>query len=401
MLEIKNEFKTIQFALFFTDYDDKDTRVYRFLLPKCLISHSPNYQTKVMMHKKLETLYGAQLYARSERHANLNVMSFVYTIVDPVIVADQNLIKDSLQLLNDIFVDRSYFSEAIFEEEKRMLIEQWESVKDHKRTYANMEFSKLFFESDLSGYPMSGTLEDIKKTTLDDLIKYYQNHFFKQDIKIILNGHVGDQTKMIEEKLLISEKKQDLNIEFSFRELKPVQKKEEKTQMNQAILKLGYHFPIFRFDASYEAALCLDTIIGGYPESRLFREIREKQGLCYDISSNYDFYKGVLLISSGVAKHQKDYALNEIIKLVENIKTDFITKDELEHAKAFLIHQIKSSLDLQSYMTKRAYFHAIFQEGMTTEARINRINKVSLDDINQITDKLNLDTIYVLYGGQS
>ena len=119
MIQIKNEFKTIQFALFFTDYDEKDTRVYRFLLPKLLISHSNTYKTKTLMQKKLEDLYGARLYTRSERHANLNVMSFMLTIVDPVIVDDYDLINQSIALLNDIFVDRSYFDEDIFMEEKK------------------------------------------------------------------------------------------------------------------------------------------------------------------------------------------------------------------------------------------------------------------------------------------
>ena len=66
---------------------------------------------------------------------------------------------------------------------KRLLIEQWETLKDHKRVYANVEFGKAFFGDDLSAYPMSGTLEDIKKLTLDDVISYYQKKFFDNEIK--------------------------------------------------------------------------------------------------------------------------------------------------------------------------------------------------------------------------
>ncbi|MFA5471372.1 MAG: pitrilysin family protein [Acholeplasmataceae bacterium] len=399
MIQIKNEFKTIQFALFFTDYDEKDTRVYRFLLPKLLISHSNTYKTKTMMQKKLEDLYGARLYTRSERHANLNVMSFMLTIVDPVIVDDHDLINQSIALLNDIFVDRSYFDEDIFMEEKRLLIEQWETLKDHKRVYANVEFGKAFFGDDLSAYPMSGTLEDIKKLTLDDVISYYQKKFYDNEIKIIINGHIDEHIQTIKDSLLIKAKSKDFDIEFKFRDVKTLNQIQEETKMNQAILKLGYHLPIFRFDPLYEAALCVDTILGGYPESRLFKEIREKQGLCYDVSSNFDFYKGVLIVSSGVSKQQKDYALEEIIKEVDRLKIDKVDLEELSYAKAYLVHQIKSSLDSQSYLTKRQYFRDIFNDQTPTEKRIENILNVSLEVICQVIDMIKLDTTYVLYGG--
>lgn len=399
MIQIKNEFKTIQFALFFTDYDEKDTRVYRFLLPKLLISHSNTYKTKTLMQRKLEDLYGARLYTRSERHANLNVMSFMFTIVDPVIVDDQDLINQSISLLNDIFVNRTFFDEDIFMEEKRLLIEQWETLKDHKRVYANVEFSKAFFKDDLSAYPMSGTLEDIKKLKLDDVIQYYQTKFFNNEIKVIVNGHIDDHIKTINDELLIKANPKTFDIEFKFRDAETLGQIQEETKMNQAIIKLGYHLPVFRFDPLYEAALCVDTILGGYPESRLFKEIRERQGLCYDVSSNFDFYKGVLIVSSGVAKHQKDYALNEIIKEVEKLKTDQVDLEELEYAKAYLIHQIKSSLDSQSYLTKRQFFRDIFDDHTPTEKRIENINNVSLDDIKKVIDMIYLDTTYILYGG--
>ena len=401
MIGIKNEFKTIQFALFFTGIDKKEERVYRFLLPKLLISSTKNYHTKALMYRHLENLYGAQLYTKTEKHANFNVMSFMLTIVDPKIVLNQNLVKEAVALLNEIFMDRTSFNAQIFEEEKRLLIEQWEVLKDHKRAYANIEFAKSFYDEDLAAYPLSGTLEDIKKVSLENLLSYYQTAFFNQDIKIVINGHIETFIDDIKTSLLVETKDMQLSPEFEFRKPHPLVKRYEKTHMNQAILKLGFVLPIYRFDGLYEAALCFDTMLGGYPESRLFNEIREKQGLCYDISSNYDYYKGTIVISSGVAKHQKDYALDEIIKVANSFEENPVTLEELEHAKAYLTHQIKSSLDHQSYMTKRSFFRSIFGDATTTEQRLINIMKVSIEDIQKVASMVTLDTIYVLYGGES
>lgn len=399
MVEINNGFKTIQVAIYFTDYDDLDTRVYRFLLSKLLISHTSKYNTKQLMHKKLENLYGANLYARVQRHANLNVMGVVFTCVDPLIVKDDQLLDQSIHLINDMFTNREFFSEEIFLEEKRLLIEQFDGLKDNRRVYANYEFSKFFFEGDLYGQPLPGKIEDIKKVTLEDVKSYYNGAFLNQDVKIYLNGHIKDHVDKFRNTLTIKEKYKDFKIDLSFRKPRPFSHKEEMMKMNQAILKLGYIIDVFRSDELYEAALCFDLILGGYPESRLFKEIREKQGLCYDVSSSYDYYKGVLFISSGVAKDKKDYALKEIKKLVEDFKVNEITHEELAFAKTYIKHQIQSSLDHQSYMTQSMFIKHILKEEITTEQRLKRLEQVILDDVVNISKSIVLDTTYALYGG--
>jgi predicted Zn-dependent peptidase len=143
----------------------------------------------------------------------------------------------------------------------------------------------------------------------------------------------------------------------------------------------------------------LDIILGGYPESRLFKVIREEEGLCYDISSSYDYYKGVVMISSGIDLSKVDHALKSIQDLVENIKTGGITGEELLHAKAYYIHQIKSSLDSQSTLTKRAFVREMLHYQETIEEKIQKIENVRLEDVEKAASMLVLDTIYVLKGG--
>ena len=176
---------------------------------------------------------------------------------------------------------------------------------------------------------------------------------------------------------------------------------EEKTDMQQAIIKLGYHFPIFRNDSLYNTAVLIDTVLGGYAESRLFKEIREKEGLCYDVSSSYDYYKGVLTISSGVDLKQKDRALEAIRKLVQVMVAQGITEDELKHAKSYYAHQVKSSLDSQSVLTKRAFIRDLLNHHETFEEKLLAIKNVTMDDFNKALHLLTLDTIYILYGGEN
>ncbi|HCZ23778.1 MAG TPA: hypothetical protein DHV05_02820 [Acholeplasmataceae bacterium] len=140
-------------------------------------------------------------------------------------------------------------------------------------------------------------------------------------------------------------------------------------------------------------------ILGGYPESRLFKQIREEEGLCYDISSNYDYYKGVSVISSGIDLSKIDHALDRMKNLVEVLKKDGITDTELLHAKAYYIHQLKSSLDSQSTLTKRAFVREMLHYHESIEDKIEKIEHVTVTDVNKAASLLKLDTIYVLKGG--
>jgi predicted Zn-dependent peptidase len=400
MLLIQNDFKTIQFAVYFTDLDEEDTRVYRFLLPKLLTSHTNQYATKTMMSEKLEDLYGAYFKTKVERVGNLSVVSIILTIVDPKIVEDEHLLDQALSLLNAVLFEHDGFSRDIFDEEKRMIIEQWETLADKKRLYAETKFYEHFFKGDAYGYPMSGTLEDTKKMTLEKMQDYYRRVFLNNTKKFVVNGRVEDKDQKKIEDVLIHETQLKLPFSTTFRAPRELLIVEEKTDMQQAIIKLGYHFPIFRNDSLYNAAVLLDTILGGYAESRLFKEIREKEGLCYDVSSSYDYYKGVLTISSGVDLKQKDRALAAIRKLVVDMIAQGITEDELKHAKSYYAHQVKSSLDSQSVLTKRAFIRDLLNHHETFEEKLIAIQKVSMEDLKKTLELLTLDTIYILHGGE-
>lgn len=401
MLFIENDFKTIQFAVYFTDLDEDETRVYRFLLPRLLTTHTNQLINKTIMNEKLEDLYGAYFKSRVERIGNLSVVSIILTIVDPKIIGDDSLLDKALDLFNQVLFDHNSFNKELFLEEQRMIIEQWETLYDKKRLYAQTKFYEHFFEGDAYGTPLSGSLKDIKKLTVEKLEAYYHDVFLNNTKKFVANGRITES----DEKKIESIVKHDMHLNHpfvsTFRPSRSVLVIEEETQMKQAILKLGYHFPIFRTDELYHAAVLLDIILGGYPESRLFKEIRENQGLCYDVSSTYDYYKGVIMISSGVDVKQKEHALEAIKQLVIDMIDEGITPKELEHAKAYYAHQIKSSLDSQSFLTKRAFIRELLNHEDTFEERLEAIRQVTVDDVKKTLNKITLDTIYVLHGGQN
>lgn len=400
MLFVNNDFKTIQLSIYFTDLDKKESSVYRFLLPKLITTHTHTIGSKKLMSEKLEDLYGAYFKSRVERIGNLSVASIQMTFVNPKIIEDDHLFDQALELFHQVIFDHESFNLEIFEEEKRMLLEQWETIKDKKRIYAVNQFNHYFFDKDIYGYPISGTYKDIKKLSVEKVYEYYKNVLLKNNVRLIANGDLSQEQMDKIKQFGLQKTPLKTPLELKFRDPRDAIEIKEETKMQQAILKIGYHFPIFRNDPLYYPAILLDDILGGYPESRLFQDIREKQGLCYDISSNYDPYKGVLFISSGVDLKHMDHALESVKRLVNELIQEGVTPTELEHAKAYFSHELKSSLDSQGIQTRRIFLKDILGFNETIEEKLIAIEKVTVDSLKEAAKYLTLDTVYILHGGE-
>lgn len=400
MLFVNNDFKTIQLSIYFTDLDEKESSVYRFLLPKLITTHTHTIGSKKLMSEKLEDLYGAYFKSRVERIGNLSVASIQMTFVNPKIIEDDHLFDQALELFHQVIFDHESFNIEIFEEEKRMLLEQWETIKDKKRIYAVNQFNHYFFDKDIYGYPISGTYKDIKKLSVEKVYEYYKNVLLKNNVRLIANGDLSQEQMDKIKQFGLQKTPLKTPLELKFRDSRDAIEIKEETKMQQAILKIGYHFPIFRNDPLYYPAILLDDILGGYPESRLFQDIREKQGLCYDISSNYDPYKGVLFISSGVDLKHMDHALESVKRLVNELIQEGVTPTELEHAKAYFSHELKSSLDSQGIQTRRIFLKDILGFNETIEEKLIAIEKVTVDSLKEAAKYLTLDTVYILHGGE-
>ncbi len=393
---IQSDFKTIQVSLYMIDYDDVKKRAYRFLLPKLLTSHTEKFNTRLDMSKHLQDLYGALLGGRTYYLANLNVINIACQIVNPQIVNESELLKETIDLFLDMLDRKTLFNEMIFNEEKRMLIEQWDSIKDQKRLYANTKFSASFYGKHPFGYPHSGYKEDIEAITLEQMYDYFKDIISTNTIRFYINGYTSDQE--ILKKLEAFEQYKKHEIKFSqvvFDEPKNVV---ETLDMKQSMIKIGYELPVFRNNPLYEAATMLDLMIGGYVESLMFKVIREEMGLCYDVRSSYDSTQGVMVISSGVDQRRTDEAIFHMKKMIESPLNYEFNEEKLELAKQFVTHQIKSSYDDQSAMTSRSFYDDLYHKNLTMEEKINRFLNVTFEDVLLAHKKLKLNTVYVLTG---
>ena len=167
--------------------------------------------------------------------------------------------------------------------------------------------------------------------------------------------------------------------------------------INQSILLFGFKLDnITEFERLYTLAV-YNSILGGSPDSKLFREVREKNSLCYSISSTYSGINSYEIISAGINKKDYNKAVKLIKKEIKKMALGEFTEEEIKQAQITYIASLKEIEDAPSSMISIYEAHEYLGYDLMPEREKN-IVKVTKEDIITLAKKLKLDTIYLLEG---
>ncbi|MFA5189068.1 MAG: pitrilysin family protein [Patescibacteria group bacterium] len=313
--------------------------------------------------------------------------------------------SDNLDLACDILADmlnNSLFPAKEIAKEKGVVIEEIKMYEDQPIQYAEILCEELLFKGSDLEHNIAGTRESISKMTRQQIVNYLNSYYAPANAVLMV---VGKYPKNIENVLNKYFVQPGFGKKFTDAELMPVKLKQIEPQIllnykatNQAHLAMA--FPAYSyFHPDLYALYLLAIILGGNMSSRLFIDVREKQGLCYYIRSQADIYEdsGDLMIRSGIDISKLDKALAIIFKDLRAIKAKGITAEELAKAKTFL----KGRLTLQlEELNDLADFYGrefiLAKRILTPEQKIKKIMAVTKSQVNKVAkdiiqkNKLNL-----------
>ena len=177
-----------------------------------------------------------------------------------------------------------------------------------------------------------------------------------------------------------------------------VRRVEERMDVTQGKLSMGFTTGCTAGEAEYPALLVLNTVFGGGITSKLFTKVREELSLCYYAMSSIEKNKGVMIVSSGVEFDKLETAEKEILRQLEDCRNGEISDYEFDSAKRYLLSDLKTALDspgrLDDYANgQRA---AGLEGGMEELAR--GIEAVTRGQVAEAARRVTLDTIFTLRG---
>ena len=312
---------------------------------------------------------------------------------------------ENLDLACDILSDmlnNSLFKAQEIAKEKGVILEEIKMYEDQPIQYAEILCEENLFKGSDLEHNIAGTREAIKNTSRKEILNYLHKYYAPQNAVLVVVGKINKKIKKILNKYFSC---QGFGKKFYNSNIMPFALKQKELRIslnykktNQAHLALG--FPAYSyFHPDLYAFYLLAIILGGNMSSRLFTEVREKQGLCYYIRAQADVYEdtGDLMIRSGLDITKLDKALQIIFKNLREIKAKGITTEELAKAKKF----VKGRLTLQlEELNDVADFYGrefiLAKRILTPEQKIGEIMAVTKKQVNKVArdilrkEKLNL-----------
>lgn len=125
--------------------------------------------------------------------------------------------------------------------------------------------------------------------------------------------------------------------------------------------------------------------------SRLFQEVREKQGLAYSIYSYMASHSdsGSLVVYAGTSQEKMDEVIEIILREMKRFNSESLTDDELFAAKEQLKGNILLSLESSdNRMSKLAKNEIYFGRYQSIENIMNSFDKVTTRSVQELSADL-------------
>jgi len=317
------------------------------------------------------------------------------------------VVKEKAEVAFDILSDmlfNSLFKKSEIDRERGVIVEEIKMYKDNPLFYIGDLLEETVYQGHQLGRDIGGTAKIINNIPRAEIIKYRDSFYEPKRMIIGLAGNISKPkaAQLLDryfKKRFGKPAKHD-RLDFVDQQ-KAARIKVHYQKTDQVQMSLGFT-AIGRSSGDYLVQVILATILGGNMSSRLFINVRERQGLAYSIRAGIDEHQDIscFYINGGLAKQNVTLAYRLIIRELNKIKKEPVSNEELKKAKDFLVGKlalnIEESFDYISWLIKQYIDVGIIKDLATVKKEINQVTTSQVQqlakDIFQ-QDKLNLAII--------
>jgi predicted Zn-dependent peptidase len=303
-------------------------------------------------------------------------------------VLDQHL-SQAFDVLADLVLNPSFREEDI-EKEKGVILEEIKMEADSPDYLVHEIFSSNFWKDHPLGKPILGTRETVKRFDRDAVLEYYAAVYVPSNLIVTAAGNLTHErlVGLVREHFenapagapLGPDSPPNTHARIALR---------NKKALEQVHLCLGvpsYPLP----HAERFPCYVLNTLLGGGMSSRLFQNIRERQGLAYAVFSELSPYRdtGCLSIYAGTSIESAPRVVESILREFRELKQEQVSVEELRRAKDHLKGSLMLSLEsTSSRMSNLARQEMYFGKFFTLDELVESIESVTAGDVQRIAQK--------------
>jgi predicted Zn-dependent peptidase len=300
------------------------------------------------------------------------------------------VLDQHLSLAFDVLADlvlHPLFREEDIEKERGVILEEIKMEADSPDYLVHEIFSSNFWKDHPLGKPILGTPQTVKRLDRATIWDYYSRVYAPANLTVTAAGNLNHDRMVA----LVREHFDALppgdpvppDTAPSTHARIALRNKKDLEQVHVCLGVPSYPLPHEKRFACY----VLNTLLGGGMSSRLFQNIRERQGLAYAVFSELNPYRdtGCLSIYAGTSIESARKVVESITKEFRQLKDERVGEEELrrakDHLKGSLMLGLESTASRMSNLARQEmYFHRFF----TLDQVVESIESVTADEVQRI-----------------
>ncbi len=386
-----------------SDNDPKSTALFSLMI-NLLKSGTERYPEKSDVIKRLNDLYDASCSIGGYASGDNRIFEISSEMLSDRFSNGESIFEGICELTYQLLfkpfldIDGRFFKDRV-DREKNTIIDRIKSEKNNSREYAFKRCREIMCDGEPYGQSVKPQL--VKRITQKQISDYYRS--FVKELKLEFS-YVGDK----EASEVISTLKKyffgayrpsnKMLIPLASKNASEVKYVEEELDIKQGVLIIGMRTGILLGDEPACAMCVFNNIYGGTFSSRLFKLIREKMSMCYYMSSDYVTTKGLMFVSCGIDVNNREIVQKTIIAELDRLKNETVTDEELDVAKKLAIKELYDITDYPNAIASFYFSRSIYGVDLTINEFIEKVSRVSADDIKSIAQKIVPDTVFFLKG---
>jgi predicted Zn-dependent peptidase len=276
---------------------------------------------------------------------NLDAFTAKECVCFNIKVLDEHLAQ-AMDVLSDLVLAPVFAVEDI-NKEKGVIIEEIKMDEDSPDYLVHEIFTQNFWRDHPLGKPILGTKDTVKRFDREILQESYAKRFTPGNLIVSAAGNLEHEHFVS----LVAKNFESLvpgsnGFHNGTPKTHPRIMMRNKKSLEQVQICMGVPSYPISHQRRYSAYV-LNTLLGGGMSSRLFQNIREKQGLVYSIFSELNPFRdtGCLAIYAGTSREAVPKVVASVISEFKQVKETPIDQEELDRAKAQLKGNLLLSLE--------------------------------------------------------
>lgn len=309
----------------------------------------------------------------------------------------------TLELLNEV-VNNATFEDYEIDKVKTEKLNTIKRNKDVPLQRAIEEYRDLIYQN--SPYSISSKIleKNIPNITKEDIINYYNSIFAPKNLVISINGNIDKEKTIQDLNNIFKPKENTKNFDFAQYNSKiptvttPRQTIQKVPTTETAWILLGWQTNGVLNEKDYATLQVIDSLLGSGMSSRLFKDLREQEGLAYQLGSGYspNVLRGSFLLYIGTNPQTLDKAKSGLFAEITRLKTEYVGDKELQDAKEKLLGNYVIGLETNLDKASNIGWYEASTRGYEFKDKYEKlINSVTDSDIIEIANKYFTDD-YIL-----